>query len=84
MSELESALFLRDGKDYLVMEKIILRLIEHIQSQVDALQIIDVRNVIFKALQQMIVSIQSTNQIIMRIYELLFFLERSNEDQLVF
>ena len=66
------------------MEKIILRLIEHIQSQVDALQIIDVRNVIFKALQQMIVSIQSTNQIIMRIYELLFFLERSNEDQLVF
>ena len=71
MSELESALFLRDGKDYLVMEKIILRLIEHIQSQVDALQIIDVRNVIFKALQQMIVSISSSaSQIIMRISEL--------------
>ena len=71
MSELESALFLRDGKDYLVMEKIILRLIEHIQSQVDALQIIDVRNVIFKALQQMIVRISSSaSQIIMRISEL--------------
>ena len=52
---LETALHLRDGKEYLVTEQVLLRFIEFIQKQIENPKVIDFRSVVLKALQMMVV-----------------------------
>ena len=46
---------LRDGKEYLVTEQVLLRFIEFIQKQIENPKVIDFRSVVLKALQMMVV-----------------------------